>query len=91
MVIAIEKTTERNTCQMHALQARQSPTSPLPSHARAYCRTHELFFSALNKKRILDMGGKDMLVILSRSNDDKTKQQASKALANLDSSVLDRK
>lgn len=40
-------------------------------------------FSASNKTRILDMGGEDVLLTLSRSSDEKIRQQATKALANL--------
>lgn len=40
--------------------------------------------SAANKKRILDMGGMEILLTLSRSDEERTRQQASKALANID-------
>lgn len=39
--------------------------------------------SASNKTRILDIGGEDILFTLSRSKDEKIRQQATKALANL--------
>lgn len=80
---------------LNELQARQPPAPPpapppLPMHA-LLVKTRALPISALNKERILGMGGKDTLQLLTRSTDEKTKQQAAKALANLDSSAHGRK
>lgn len=39
--------------------------------------------SAANKTQILDMGGEEVLLVLTRSADEKVRQQANKALANI--------
>lgn len=51
------------------------------------CVQHPLTYSAANKRRILDMGGMETLVALRRSGNEKIRQQAGKAMSNLESEL----
>lgn len=67
-------------------QLKKAVTAPYNTFRHfLLCLYHALahLLSASNKARIQDIGGKDILMTLSRSRDEKIRQQASKALANL--------
>lgn len=77
----------------HLLFAGKQDTGRLPPNPPCLSDTASFptSSSASNKTRILDMGGKEILLTLSRSKDQKIRQQATKALANLEPDVSARK
>ena len=56
--------------------------------AYAFILTNVLEFTpAANKRRIVDMGGMEILLTLCQSDNDRIRQQAGKAITNLDANL----